>query len=192
MSAEKIIQQIFGTHSNDNIPIISKKGKSRDLLPVLFKELGFSYGAEIGVFRGAFSKHMFDTIPDLKLLCVDMWIDCGNSKGVDAYKTATNILNGSNSEIMKMSSIEASNLVKDNSLDFVYIDASHDFDSVITDIIKWSKKVKVGGVISGHDYHPNFQYGVIEAVNAYTKCHGIDKFYITREIKAPSWFWVKK
>jgi predicted O-methyltransferase YrrM len=40
----------------------------------------------------------------------------------------------------------------DNSLDFVYIDAGHRFDDVVQDIIKWTKKVRKGGIISGHDY----------------------------------------
>jgi hypothetical protein len=39
-----------------------------------------------------------------------------------------------------------------NDLDFVYIDADHDEKSVIIDIACWYPKVKVGGIIAGHDY----------------------------------------
>jgi hypothetical protein len=51
-----------------------------------------------------------------------------------------------------MSSIEAAETYLDNSLDFVFIDAAHDYDSVKQDIISWLPKVKKGGIISGHDY----------------------------------------
>ena len=47
---------------------------------------------------------------------------------------------------------EAAKLYSDNSLDFVFIDAGHEYDSVIKDIKSWYPKVKTGGVIAGHDY----------------------------------------
>lgn len=44
---------------------------------------------------------------------------------------------------------------EDNSLDFVFIDASHDYESVTKDITNWFPKLKHGGLIGGHDYqHP--------------------------------------
>ena len=49
-------------------------------------------------------------------------------------------------------------------LDFVFIDAQHDYDSVKKDIEIWTPKLKPGGLLSGHDYQPNFK-GVIQAVD---------------------------
>ncbi|MAH06821.1 hypothetical protein CMI38_01060 [Candidatus Pacearchaeota archaeon] len=49
-------------------------------------------------------------------------------------------------------SSDAVNHYKNESLDFVYIDASHDYPSVYADIKGWIKKVKKGGVIAGDDY----------------------------------------
>ncbi len=56
---------------------------------------------------------------------------------------------------IRMTSLEASELYGDESLDFVFIDASHEYQDVLDDITYWIKKVKVGGVLAGHDisYH---------------------------------------
>lgn len=56
---------------------------------------------------------------------------------------------------IKMDSISASKLYEDCSLDFVFIDASHEYDFVKQDILTWLPKVKVGGWIGGHDFTPN-------------------------------------
>jgi len=47
---------------------------------------------------------------------------------------------------------DAANLFKDNSIDFVFIDADHSYESVTKDINSWLPKIKKGGIISGHDY----------------------------------------
>jgi hypothetical protein len=46
----------------------------------------------------------------------------------------------------------AIDLFPDESLDFVYIDANHEYQHVLEDIELWFPKVKKGGVVSGHDY----------------------------------------
>lgn len=53
---------------------------------------------------------------------------------------------------IKLPSVEASKLYADESLDFVYIDAAHDYDSIKADVEAWLPKVKVGGYLCGHDY----------------------------------------
>ena len=53
---------------------------------------------------------------------------------------------------IRKTSVEASKDFEDDSLDFVYIDALHDYDSVKEDIRVWFPKVKKQGYIGGHDY----------------------------------------
>jgi hypothetical protein len=51
-----------------------------------------------------------------------------------------------------MTSTQASKMFKKKSVDFVFIDGSHDFDSVCNDIEAWLPKIKAGGILAGHDY----------------------------------------
>lgn len=48
-------------------------------------------------------------------------------------------------------------------VDMVFIDAGHEYDEVKRDIDAWLKHVRVGGILSGHDYCPAFP-GVMKAV----------------------------
>lgn len=54
----------------------------------------------------------------------------------------------------------------DNSVDFVFIDADHRYESVVKDIDAWLPKIKKGGIISGHDftYAVTTENGVSQAV----------------------------
>ena len=67
---------------------------------------------------------------------------------------------------IKSTSIDAANTFEDNSIDFIHIDASHDYDNVLADIIAWYPKVKPGGLITGDDY---IWGGVKKAVDEYFK-----------------------
>ena len=91
----------------------------------------------------------------------------------------------------------------DRSLDFVYIDANHDVRHVIEDIEEWSKKIKKGGIISGHDYFVSLRRRsrahVVYALQAYTIAWKINPWFVLgREERLPgekrdssrSWFFV--
>lgn len=87
--------------------------------------------------------------------------------------------------IIRKSSEGASKDFLDESLDIIFIDARHDYDSVVRDIKLWLPKVKVGGVLCGHDYSLT-TFGVVEAVN-----HLIG--YDNISIKSDStWFYLKE
>jgi GR25 family glycosyltransferase involved in LPS biosynthesis len=67
-----------------------------------------------------------------------------------------------------MKSLDAVSRFDDHSLDFVFIDASHEYEDVKADIIAWLPKIKPGGILAGHDYYiGDFDYypGVKQAVN---------------------------
>jgi hypothetical protein len=86
---------------------------------------------------------------------------------------------------IRETSTEASKRIEDKSLDFVYIDGLHDYENTKNDIDAWDPKVKEGGVIGGHDYHP-YWTGVIKAADEYAK-----KNNMKIEAKGGDW-WVEK
>lgn len=53
---------------------------------------------------------------------------------------------------IRKASVEAAKDHADGSLNCVFIDAAHDYDSVCQDIKAWLPKVKTGGIIAGHDW----------------------------------------
>jgi len=57
---------------------------------------------------------------------------------------------------LQITSEKASLLFDDETLDFVFIDASHVYDEVTKDINCWYPKIKKGGIIAGHDFTPRF------------------------------------
>jgi len=64
---------------------------------------------------------------------------------------------------IKALSHEAAVNFEDGSVDCLFIDAGHSYEAVKADIAAWLPKMKVGGLISGHDY--NAWEGVNRAVN---------------------------
>lgn len=70
-------------------------------------------------------------------------------------------------QIVELPSVEAADLATVQSLDFVFIDAAHDYGSVCADIQAWLPKVRTGGVLAGHDWQgwPGVQPAIAETLN---------------------------
>ncbi len=66
---------------------------------------------------------------------------------------------------LRETSLDAAKMFKDRSLDFVFIDADHNYESVKVDIAAWRSKVKPGGILAGHDYGNSQWPGVKQAVD---------------------------
>jgi predicted O-methyltransferase YrrM len=174
--------------------------KNRLELARYFAELGFKTGAEVGVSWGFYSKMLCENIPGLKLYCIDSWGYRHVYKGT--LEILGPFIRSGQVTILKKKSMDALADIADESLDFVYIDADHSYDSVKEDINGWARKVRRGGIVSGHDYceikRKNWVCGVIQAVNEYVAEHnldlklaGLDKKDLAEDEREPSWYFIK-
>ena len=50
-------------------------------------------------------------------------------------------------------SVVAAKHIKDGTVGFCLIDATHEFKDVVQDIKAWRPKIKPGGILAGHDWH---------------------------------------
>ena len=172
---------------------------NRGDLAILFRDFGYTVGAEIGVGSGPFSEMLFQLIPGLKLYCVDAWkpysgyLDFSNPIELETdYERALTRLAPYHAIIIRKFSMEAVKMIPDKSLDFVYIDARHENPEVGDDIREWSKKVRRGGIVSGHDYVHIHQDVIKEVDNqAERPLFLVGKWDETNDpLTCPSWFWV--
>ena len=122
---------------------------------------------EVGSWKGRSSAYMAVEIHNsgkkIKFDCVDTWMGSVTEDGHqnDTYVKNGNLYEKFLSNIKPVShvitpvredSVKAANLYEDGSLDFVFIDADHRYDSVVADIKAWLPKLKNLGVLAGHDY----------------------------------------
>ena len=135
-------------------------------------------GAEVGVWVGSLSRRLLD-IGVQSLLLVDPWrvvleltdhgpriwgpgysddeMEAAFQSVWDWSKTESRV------KVIRMESLRAARYVNRYSLDFVILDARHDYAAVKDDIEAWLPKIKCGGYLVGDDYTAHFP-GVGQAV----------------------------
>ena len=138
----------------------------------------FTVGAEVGVFTGNTFQYLVDRIPSLKLYGIDIWADKHvrfdgttneqlqklpkHSFQIEIEKWITENKCSDRAILIRSFSDKGADRFEDESLDFVFIDASHQYPDVLKDIRAWNPKLKIGGYITGHDINMG---GVAQAVN---------------------------
>jgi len=133
----------------------------------------FKVGAEIGVANGTTTKKILQYCPEVFLFAVDRWenvekpddlgdrLEDENYVGMYNWDAEAGFRKFSNNirpyksrvQVLKGDSVEMADQVKDGSLDFIFIDADHSYQGVIRDLAAWVPKLRVGGMLSGHDIH---------------------------------------
>ena len=119
---------------------------------------------EVGSFAGV-SAQLFATYCQ-HLYCVDTW-DASVGYTIETITLAEEFFDGrcspfENIKKIKLSSEIAARQFEDESIDMVYIDADHKYDSVKNDMLYWYPKVKMNGYLAGHDYDGGVQLAVDE------------------------------
>lgn len=122
-------------------------------------------GCEIGVWKGEFSKYILDNVPLKKLYMIDPWkasdehtnrwytTDIIDQAGMDKiYEEVIDKFKNKQVEIIRDYSSYIDKYIKDDELDWVYIDGDHSRKMVYTDLVLSYRKVRFGGYIMGDDY----------------------------------------
>lgn len=123
-----------------------------------------SHFIEVGTWKGMSAAYMAVEIinsgKNIKFDCVDTWNFVPSQTEIplhmfdNLYEIFLKNIEPVKHQInpVKALSWDGAAFYKDNSLDFVFIDAAYDYESVKKDINAWYPKVKKEGIIGGHDY----------------------------------------
>lgn len=155
--------------------------------------------AEIGVYKGDFSKRILKVVKPRVLHLVDPW----RHEAGDAYKEAWYGGKAEGQTIMddihhgvkvlfrkqiatgrvvihRADSTHAAQEIADGSLDWVYIDGNHLYDYVKADLESWTPKVRAGGYVTGDDYIEGgwWEGGVKKAVDEFLERPDIEPVLI--------------
>jgi Methyltransferase domain len=166
----------------------------------------FGCGAEVGVARGVFSEALLSGWQGRHLISIDPWAaatadeyrDTGNleqPRHDEYYEDAVRRLAvfGSRSSLWRMTGSDGAARIPHHSLDFVYIDARHDYESVRADLREWFEKLRPGGIIAGHDYVDGDTeeggFGVKKAVDEFFSALDLPVGSTFADPHSPTW-WV--
>lgn len=138
--------------------------RHRDQLGLWLNELGLmELAAEIGCAFGGFAKLFLNQWLGQKYLMIDPW----SRQDTDVYRERQEseqhyelwykecrelAKSDSRISLLRMDSVNASKQCADACLDFVYIDGNHSFEAVTEDLNAWWPKLKIGGIMAGHDF----------------------------------------
>lgn len=126
---------------------------------------------EVGVHRGEYAQQILDHGRPRILCLVDLW----RTQRPEIYTDVANVDQQAFDEMyadllerhrhrepqvrfLRMDSLQAADLMRDESLDWVYLDANHAKEAVLRDLAAWWPKLVPGGWLCGHDYAITSRY----------------------------------
>ncbi|GBF93712.1 hypothetical protein Rsub_06815 [Raphidocelis subcapitata] len=136
----------------------------REDIADILESMGAKTGAELGVQRGIFAEQV-----------LARWRGCTQYHLVDVwahqqinYQVGSNVDDKTHNEYLeetkarmakfpaavfhRMYTSDAAKLIPDGSLDFVYVDARHDYCGSRQDLELYWPKLRPGGLLAGHDF----------------------------------------
>ena len=124
----------------------------------LIEKNNFKTVAEIGVKFGRTTFFLLDNVPNLVIYAVDTDTSMFYNKEVKAkYKERLIPIKGY--------SYNVADQIPDNSMDLIFIDADHSYNSVKKDIEAYTPKLKDHGILAGHDIdYPGVNKAVHELI----------------------------
>lgn len=126
----------------------------------------YSRFVEIGVYKGAscafLARQLVERGTPFELYAVDLWdqvnleTDYERQIGTPVWNEFVDRMHRENLEqhvkVLRRASAKAAAEFEDKSVDFAFIDANHTYEHVKEDGTAWLPKIKIGGMLAGHDY----------------------------------------
>lgn len=190
--------------------------QSRAGLPDLLNCLGLlGEAVEVGVQAGVHARDFLQNWQGRHLRLVDLWsaqtdsqanlfyVDIANVHGDSVRKQHRSHcesrleewLRSGRATVINLDSQLAASQIEDGAIDFVYLDARHDFAGVVADIRAWWPKVRTGGVFAGHDFvdgeFPEGDFFWISALQEVLPAVKLQTHIILEENRYPSFFIIK-
>jgi hypothetical protein len=176
---------------------------------------GHAVAVELGSWKGRSTSFMGVEIANsgksIEFHTVDHW---RGSPGEGDHKSDSDVINGRLFEVfeaniapiaqyvepIRSDTVEAASRFADSSVDFLYIDAAHDYRGVLRDLDAWFPKVKPDGLISGDDWdfvvegagEFGVRHAVLDFLGPHVDClHVEDSFQAGTDKNWPQWSFVK-
>jgi hypothetical protein len=160
--------------------------------------------AEFGVQAGVYSQYIASVSHPRELHLVDVWEETDSPwpSYEEQKQNHLNVLNMFGTEVARGSVIvhkgddlDYMERFFDHYFDWVYLDTTHQYEHTLRELELAARKVKPDGYICGHDYTDNehsrkWGFGVIRAVNEFTRKHDWSIAYITQDV--PSSYVLKR
>ena len=148
-----------------------------DILAGFMLEQGYKTFVEVGCKEGRTTGHILKTVPDSRVIAIDPWMkqEASEDKTKETYEAwnfedierqfwanvgehtdRCYMLRTTSEVASKMDGIVAVPPNKDIAIadiDLAFIDALHDYEHVKQDIALWWPKVRIGGILAGHDFN---------------------------------------
>ena len=148
------------------------KRNRKHFLRHLIESRNFKTMIEVGVRDGRTTFYLLDHVADI-------WITGIDTRISQFYTPAVAEKYGARLRALEGRSHAVADSIPDCSADLIFIDADHRYEAVRQDIIKFTPKLRPGGILCGHDIdYP----GVNRAVNELIPDHDI----------GPNFVWIKK
>ncbi|HEY4329142.1 MAG TPA: class I SAM-dependent methyltransferase [Phycisphaerae bacterium] len=140
----------------------------------LIARFNLKTGIELGVSQGFHAQHLLEAFSNLDLVGVDVYRHVRKGDGYDhisdqqfedtCRKARGYLVPTGRWRLMRMTTTEAAKIFR-GSVDFLYVDADHSYESARDDIRTWFPFVRPGGIVAGHDYGQPLWPGVQNAVD---------------------------
>ena len=123
-----------------------------------------SIAVEVGSMHGRSAYCLAKSNPDVVLFCIDHWL----GEDIASFKITGGVTCVNSLEVFLENTRDCPNIIhkqitqtniewNDELVDMVFIDAGSHSNPIEWEIVQyWLPKIKPGGILAGHDHHPNF------------------------------------